>query len=655
MLARSATKSESIAPTDVAWQVCSGPSSWREEEWLTVQPPDKESAFAAFGSILKLSASAAKEKASADKERMDKLRRSTIANPMGLEMAKLKEKFRGEDKEIYPRGWSEGVDDDTGEVIWKNEFTGDTVREEPKLPAPPVGYSVGTDESGQVVFNNLETGESQSEHPLGEIQVVQAPPGRLKSFFIKRGPTKEEEELAAANALPRGWTAAESDDGHTFYTNKFTGNVEHEKPSLPAPPEGWHVAVNMEDESKFSWTNIETGELSAKHPLGEEVLPKKKKLHLKKLVAHLMNDDYMMKSKNVVLPRGWKSEVTDDGGATYFHNEHTGHTVWEKPSLPAPPEGWHVDRNDAGVVFYTSIATGEGQWSHPHGELIVTDEEAKKKKKKKKKVLRPKKLAAKMFKKRKKNLPVGWTESVAEDGSPLYTNATTGLVQSERPHSGKKTKTKKKKKKKKKEGPTHHHHHHHHRKKKLSGESTGITSQDRLSSSLLAFPHGEGKLATLREGGEEEEDEEEDWSGSSSGSSSSGSSSSGSSSGSASSSSSDDDESSSSNDETSGGDTGSDASGGGEEEAVHPRGWSEHDDGDGVIYYNNDHTGKTTFTKPTLPAAPEGWSVYAHGDDGGHYFENDAGGKQWHHPHDDDPSTLQPEKASSFSSSSSSS
>ena len=84
---------------------------------------------------------------------------------------------------------------------------------------------------------------------------------------------------------------------------------------------------------------------------------------------------------------------------------------------------------------------------------------------------------------------------------------------------------------------------------------------------------------------------------------------------------------------------------------VHPRGWSEHDDGDGNIYYNNDHTGKTTFTKPTLPAAPEGWSVHAHGDDGQYYFENDAGDgeSQWHHPHDDDPRILQPEETSSSS------
>ena len=70
---------------------------------------------------------------------------------------------------------------------------------------------------------------------------------------------------------------------------------------------------------------------------------------------------------------------------------------------------------------------------------------------------------------------------------------------------------------------------------------------------------------------------------------------------------------------------------------VHPRGWSEHSH-EGDTYYNNDHTGETTFTKPTLPAAPEGWSVHAHGDDGEYYFENDADGElQWHHPHDPNP------------------
>ena len=58
---------------------------------------------------------------------------------------------------------------------------------------------------------------------------------------------------------------------------------------------------------------------------------------------------------------------------------------------------------------------------------------------------------------------------------------------------------------------------------------------------------------------------------------------------------------------------------------------------------NNDHTGETTFTKPMLPAPPEGCSVHAHGDEGQHYFQHDAsgGGTQWHHPHDDDPSSVQ--------------
>jgi len=58
-----------------------------------------------------------------------------------------------------------------------------------------------------------------------------------------------------------------------------------------------------------------------------------------------------------------------------------------------------------------------------------------------------------------------------------------------------------------------------------------------------------------------------------------------------------------------------------------------------IRYYTNVHTGETTFTEPTLPAAPEGWSVYEHGDDGEHYFQHDAadGATQWHHPHDEDP------------------
>ena len=68
------------------------------------------------------------------------------------------------------------------------------------------------------------------------------------------------------------------------------------------------------------------------------------------------------------------------------------------------------------------------------------------------------------------------------------------------------------------------------------------------------------------------------------------------------------------------------------------RGWSTVSQGaKSAPYFVNDHTGESTWDPPTLPAAPEGWSVHAHGDH--HYFQDDVGGgaTQWHHPHDDAP------------------
>ena len=68
------------------------------------------------------------------------------------------------------------------------------------------------------------------------------------------------------------------------------------------------------------------------------------------------------------------------------------------------------------------------------------------------------------------------------------------------------------------------------------------------------------------------------------------------------------------------------------------RGWSTVSQGaKSAPYFVNDHTGESTWDPPTLPAAPEGWSVHAHGEH--HYFQDDAGGgaTQWHHPHDDAP------------------
>jgi hypothetical protein len=93
-----------------------------------------------------------------------------------------------------------------------------------------------------------------------------------------------------------------------------------EQPTLPAEPEGWSVAAEEDDESKFVWTNLETGEEKKEHPEGELVVEKKaKNLRLKALMSRLKKPK---KTKEEEYPRGWSSAESDEGH-TYYHNDHT--------------------------------------------------------------------------------------------------------------------------------------------------------------------------------------------------------------------------------------------------------------------------------------------------------------------------------------------
>jgi hypothetical protein len=66
------------------------------------------------------------------------------------------------------------------------------------------------------------------------------------------------------------------------------------------------------------------------------------------------------------LPHGWSEHVSPEGDV-YYQNDHTIATTWDKPTLPAVPEGWSVlvDESNDGQHYYRHNATGNSQWEHP--------------------------------------------------------------------------------------------------------------------------------------------------------------------------------------------------------------------------------------------------------------------------------------------------
>ena len=73
-------------------------------------------------------------------------------------------------------------------------------------------------------------------------------------------------------------------------------------------------------------------------------------------------------------PHGWSAHDHPDG--RYYSNDHTRETTYDKPVLPAPPEGWSVHKSRSGKhgthFWQHDAGDGETQWHHPFDDLEMT-------------------------------------------------------------------------------------------------------------------------------------------------------------------------------------------------------------------------------------------------------------------------------------------
>ena len=211
--------------------------------------------------------------------------------------------------------------------------------------------------------------------------------------------------------LPRGWSSSVTDEGITYYHNDHTQHTQWEKPTLPAPPEGWSVHPHG-DTLKHYWQHDAAGGATQWHhpgddsdedhdedDSGEEESDEDSdedsgenedggvpggpveggsssewvQRHSAEHDAHywqhtLTGEKTWVCPPELNLPRGWSSGVSSSSrqGATYYHNDHTQHTQWENPTLPAPPEGWSVHSHGDTHFWQHDAADGAAQWHHPH-------------------------------------------------------------------------------------------------------------------------------------------------------------------------------------------------------------------------------------------------------------------------------------------------
>ena len=229
-----------------------------------------------------------------------------------------------------------------------------------------------------------------------------------------RTPTVDEtaKTAAVASDLPSGWEAVVADDGSTYYHHLSSGTTSWDKPKtaeviineaasrLALTPTdalkadvrdaieqrrkqassrqlGIAAAATAGADSAKSlpdgWEAVESAE-GTYYSHAEHGTTWDRPSRSRSDKAQAAHSPTAAAATSAALPAGWSTAEAD--GATYYVNDVTQETSWERPTEPAQQaaapnaapqlrSGWAAVQADDGSTYYVHEATGQSSWEIP--------------------------------------------------------------------------------------------------------------------------------------------------------------------------------------------------------------------------------------------------------------------------------------------------
>ncbi len=147
---------------------------------------------------------------------------------------------------------------------------------------------------------------------------------------------------APPGALPDGWLEMDDGAGHTYFYNSVTGEAVWERPTVAeAAPEPEPAAATNPEPAPAAETEPEPAAATT----APESTPAPAPAEPSAAEAEAAEAEPPYDPD--ALPAGWK-EFADDDGDTYYYNELTGETSWERPGAGAAPASQEAEAAQEG-------------------------------------------------------------------------------------------------------------------------------------------------------------------------------------------------------------------------------------------------------------------------------------------------------------------